>query len=604
MFELHFGADFHKTDHEAFKGALHSGLKSIGAHDHHLSKVVLKLRAGSVIAEVWGPPPTIAHLKGLPLHKLNVHGHPAKRSAADLKAHEEEKAKAARARLIARNPLWDVKEEPKEQPVDPRLQWHQRPSIMTWLAFSRPSRRKFGGGGSPPDDNSKPSHPVTTEESQPESEMPKASPPPAATQSAPVVPQQQSTSSTGGVVEQSAPLETVQEEEVVDVKAIKKKARHSLKKAIASDAAVQEAVHKIDDEQHKEEAQPQRPATQEEEQPPRPVVAALDFSKMTPNSSFYASQEASTAANTAMESSPPGPIEQSELKTSPTQPAESTSPYLSLRDKQEPSPPVEKLWVERPTSPVFIALDPIQLRTSWVLRPSVGTWSINRPSSALHTPIRIVRPSVQEASVQEERGSTEEVPWRSSDSTSSDAGEEGIRPRRPDIEIANDPTARPDQNWLLRPSTGTWLRRSPVNTTKPINDPCELRDNEGKWVAPEGLDATPNATPNALSAVREEAPMEGGSSDAPETSGSSASTSAKQLDFGERRQDSDKEPLAPLPAKLVRLRDDAAKLDNDCREATGANDKLRMENEALRLEIQRLMALSSPSDTPIWTART
>jgi Ca2+-binding EF-hand superfamily protein len=94
LLELHFAHDFekyhpedHPEDHEAFKGALMNGLQDLGAHpDDHLPHLVVTLRAGSVVAEVRGPPHCISHLRGLELHKLHVHGHPAHLSAEALKA--------------------------------------------------------------------------------------------------------------------------------------------------------------------------------------------------------------------------------------------------------------------------------------------------------------------------------------------------------------------------------------------------------------------------------------------------------------------------------------------------------------------------------------
>lgn len=57
------------------------------------------------------------------------------------------------------------------------------------------------------------------------------------------------------------------------------------------------------------------------------------------------------------------------------------------------------------------------------------------------------------------------------------------------------------------------------------------------------------------------------------------------------------------PAKLAELRSEATKLEGDCKEALHSNDCLRAENKTLREELDRLMAMTSPSDTPLWSQR-
>jgi hypothetical protein len=316
----------------------------------------------------------------------------------------------------------------------------------------------------------------------------------------------------------------------------------------------------------------------------KPVVSTLDFSRMSPNRSMH-------EISTTMDASGPA-VEASTLLDSSNN-AEAPSSYPSLDNtfqsyqSKDPASP-EKQWVVRPSSPVFLNLKPLEVKTSWVQRPSVGTWSITRPTSALLTPkdsqVRLMFAA-----------QPNQVAAKSEDTASSIVAEDGIKPRRPEIEIANDPSTRPDQPWLMRPSTGTWLKHSPVNTTKPITEPWELRDNEGKWVAPEGLDATPDR----LGSIREE--RNEGLVETTKTIETSEMMGREVEEFTDVDQEC--RPEAPLPAKLLRLKGDATKLDTACREATDANDKLRKENDSLRLEIHRLMALSSPSDTPLWSAR-
>jgi hypothetical protein len=111
LLELFFAAPYAKIDHSAFKSNLKDGLKGLGASEPTITSIQIDLRAGSTIAEIRGPPPSIMEIKGLDLSKLNVMGYYAKPSAEELKAAEEE---AARRRAA-------VEEEARRKNVEEQL---------------------------------------------------------------------------------------------------------------------------------------------------------------------------------------------------------------------------------------------------------------------------------------------------------------------------------------------------------------------------------------------------------------------------------------------------------------------------------------------------
>lgn len=79
VFEIFFDAPFDEIDHGAFKVDLLASFKALGACDDTLALVSVKLRAGSVVAVVCGPPAAILELKGLDIERLSVAGFLARR---------------------------------------------------------------------------------------------------------------------------------------------------------------------------------------------------------------------------------------------------------------------------------------------------------------------------------------------------------------------------------------------------------------------------------------------------------------------------------------------------------------------------------------------
>jgi len=75
------------------------------------------------------------------------------------------------------------------------------------------------------------------------------------------------------------------------------------------------------------------------------------------------------------------------------------------------------------------------------------------------------------------------------------------------------------------------------------------------------------------------------------------------LALGEMMEETEEEELGPLPPKLVYLRAEAGRLEANCMEASTANCTLFSENNALRDELDRLLGMGSPSDTPLGTQR-
>jgi len=57
----------------------------------------------------------------------------------------------------------------------------------------------------------------------------------------------------------------------------------------------------------------------------------------------------------------------------------------------------------------------------------------------------------------------------------------------------------------------------------------------------------------------------------------------------------------PLASKLAALREEAEKLEANGDKVEATNDEVRSENASLREELNRLLVLASPSDTPVMT---
>lgn len=98
VFELSFPAPFYDTDLEAFERDLLAGLRSLGSRGATLDAVSVRLRAGSIIAVMTGPPAAIAELEGLQIEQLVVQGFQAERlQDLILRLRREEADRLARA---------------------------------------------------------------------------------------------------------------------------------------------------------------------------------------------------------------------------------------------------------------------------------------------------------------------------------------------------------------------------------------------------------------------------------------------------------------------------------------------------------------------------
>jgi len=294
-------------------------------------------------------------------------------------------------------------------------------------------------------------------------------------------------------------------------------------------------------------------------------------------------------------------------------------------------------WVKVPTHSAFLTTAPLQSRLTWDQQVCGGTWlaqpfKLIAPADAS----RIAAPVVSEgdhksASTRDlcacgniflsdamfcrkcgaKRPELPEAPSSGLELSSSGqgltsnslsawpvpprqkAGGSSPGPHRSDIELSRDPNAKPSAPWLARPSGGTWLSHSALLATKPTQGSWLRLPPEGRWLPPRTLDVS------AVTPVLEDKSFRKGM---PPSVPELALTSMKAEEQAVLESALPEEE-GSLPPRLVSLRAEARQEEAAVLEAAMAYDSLISQNAALHQELNRLLALASPSDTPPWVTQ-
>jgi chemotaxis protein histidine kinase CheA len=143
--------------------------------------------------------------------------------------------------------------------------------------------------------------------------------------------------------------------------------------------------------------------------------------------------------------------------------------------------------------------------------------------------------------------------------------------RRRDLIISRCPETTPSQPWLTASSAGTWLS---VQALPASTDGSWTNKLFGKWASPSGVQDSKAST---LMPQRSDLPLQ--------PLGDLLPPPAVRND--------------PTSRKIAALMAEADRYEASCKEAERGLESLRSDNDALREEIDRLLALGSPSDTPI-----
>lgn len=150
-------------------------------------------------------------------------------------------------------------------------------------------------------------------------------------------------------------------------------------------------------------------------------------------------------------------------------------------------------------------------------------------------------------------------------------------PYRSDIELTRDPNATPSAPWLARPSGGTWLSHPTLQAAKSTQGSWLRRPAEGRWLPPRTLDVSAIPTPA----------LKGTPASVPELALKSVKTELPEEE-------------GQLPPGLVSLRAEVRQEEAIVLEAAMAYDFLISQNAELHQELNRLLTMASPSDTPPW----
>jgi len=240
---------------------------------------------------------------------------------------------------------------------------------------------------------------------------------------------------------------------------------------------------------------------------------------------------------------------------------------------------VEKPWAKRPIAAIFLSTAPLQCRLPW----DAGNWATRPPSRAGKEGMKKKVVEVDESSQgSRQRDSSATPPMQDKTQIEVLSIAPAVFFDKSNIELSKDSTAPPNLPWLTQPSAGKWLSHSPLHAITTVDGSWLLREPAGRWMAPLALDVRSQKDVRAEAALQ---PVR-------------QAVALKDTTLCELP------PPSQLPSnKTSAKKAEALKLEGDCRGAALSNDALRSENSALREELERLLVLASPSDTPPMSVR-